>query len=181
MILSIMGMYEFDNTLFDGLTAPSYTDEDNNTYTVNKQVLINNILLKCAELEIIYTKFDTMKTAIEVWSEANKNAWNKLYKTELIKYEPLWNVDANVTIERERSGENENINSVQGFNTSTWSNANKDNGTFGDDETVTERRTGNIGVTASQDLIKKEREIADFNIIDFITDSFKKRFCLMVY
>ena len=48
-------------------------------------------------------------------------------------------------------------------------------------DTTTIRRTGNIGVTASQDLIKKEREIADFSTIEFITKSFKERFCLLVY
>ena len=48
-------------------------------------------------------------------------------------------------------------------------------------ETVKTRRTGNIGVTSSQQLIQAEREVAEFNIVDFITKSFKNRFCLMIY
>lgn len=40
---------------------------------------------------------------------------------------------------------------------------------------------GNIGVTTSQQMIEAERNVAKFNLIDFITTSFKKNFCLLVY
>ena len=40
---------------------------------------------------------------------------------------------------------------------------------------------GNIGVTTTQAMINQEREVDQFNVIDYIIDSFKKRFCLMVY
>lgn len=43
------------------------------------------------------------------------------------------------------------------------------------------RAHGNIGVTTTQEMIKQEREIATFNIIDVIITSFKNRFCLQVY
>lgn len=189
MLLSIMGMYEYDQTIFDGLEMPSYTDENNNTSVVDKTAAVNNILLKCAELEIIYPDIKIIKLAIGVWSAAEIDSWNKLYATQKIKYNPIWNVDADITqnrnLNRNRSGNNESVDSVQGFNSNQWSNAEKNNGSYTDGEITgeqfTERRTGNIGVTASQDLIQKEREVAEFNIIDHITESFKKRFCLMVY
>lgn len=41
--------------------------------------------------------------------------------------------------------------------------------------------TGNIGVTMTQQMITAEREIAVFNIIDFIINDFKERFCLRIY
>lgn len=40
---------------------------------------------------------------------------------------------------------------------------------------------GNIGVTTTQTMITQEREVDKFNIIDYIIDSFKQRFCLLVY
>lgn len=40
---------------------------------------------------------------------------------------------------------------------------------------------GNIGTTTSQFMIEEERRVVKFNIYDYIIDSFKKRFCLMVY
>ena len=43
------------------------------------------------------------------------------------------------------------------------------------------RAHGNIGVTTTQEMLKQEREIATFNIIDVIITSFKNRFCLQVY
>ena len=45
----------------------------------------------------------------------------------------------------------------------------------------TRTETGNIGVTMSQELINKEREIAMFNIYDVITKDFKDKFCLMIW
>lgn len=162
MWLSIMGMYEYDNSLFDGLDVPTYTDKNNVVHVVDKNKVIQSILLNCAELEILYQNLDTMKLAIGVWSAAEQDTWRKMYATQMMEYNPLWNVDADIV----------NIGSVMGFNESqNWSDAAKE----------TQRRTGNIGVTASQDLLQKERDIADFSIIRFITESFKKRFCIMVY
>lgn len=40
---------------------------------------------------------------------------------------------------------------------------------------------GNIGVMSSQDMIKQEREIDEFNIVDYIIRSFMQRFCILVY
>lgn len=162
MWLSIMGMYEYDNSLFDGLDVPTYTDDSGTIHTVNKQDVINSILLNCAELEVLYTNFDTMKLAIGVWSASEQDTWKKMFESQKLKYNPLWNVDADII----------NIGSVMGFNESAnWSDAAKE----------TQRRTGNIGVTSSQSLVQEYRSVADFSIIRFITESFKKCFCLMVY
>lgn len=162
MWLSIMGMYEYDDSLFDGLDVPTYTDKNNVIHVVDKSKVIQSILLNCAELEILYQNIDTMKLAIGVWSAAEQDTWKKMYESQMLEYNPLWNVDADIV----------NIGSVMGFNESTnWSDAAKE----------TQRRTGNIGVTSSQSLIREYREVADFSIIRFITESFKKRFCIMVY
>ena len=162
MWLSIVGMYEYDNSIFDGLDVPTYTDKSGIVHVLNKTDVVNSILLNCAELELLYSNIDTMKLAIGVWSAAEQDTWKKMFATQKMEYNPLWNVDADVV----------NIGSVMGFNEDTdWSDAAKE----------TQRRTGNIGVTSSQDLLQQERDVADFSIIRFITESFKKRFCIMVY
>ena len=241
MWLSIQGIYDYDNTVFDGFDAPSYTDDNNVVHTLNRDDVINNILLQCAELELVYPSVQMMKFAIGVWSASNSRTWDKLYKSMYLEYNPIWNVDATETetetnerdISRQHTGtnnntknltdaetrnlaDNETVNltdteSVQGFNSNSWSEAKKnvkagtdnithtgtdnithtgtDNTSISNNETVNDdnervlskRRTGNIGVTASQDLIAKEREVADFSIIEYITQSFKERFCLMIY
>lgn len=177
MFLSIMGMYKYDQTIFDGLELPTYTDENENIHTINREAVINSILLNCAELELLYPEFDTMKLAIGVWSASEQDTWLKMFRSQKVEYNPIWNVDAD--IDQSHYGSDENVNSVQGFNSSSWANAKKDKRDY--TEKYVERRTGNIGVTATQDLIQKDRDIADFSIIRFITESFKKRFCLMVY
>ena len=222
--LSIIGMYEYDPTVMDGLNVP---------IGINKEDVINNIMLECAELEIIYPRLETMKQAIEIWSNSNQLTWNKLYNTMTINYNPIWNVDADIVDSETITGgssegrtiartgqDKETVNlkdketkdltdtkSVQGFNSASWASAEKvdqtgtdtidhtgtdtidktenitDNVTETNNSTreYTQRRTGNIGVTTTQQMLEQERIIAEFNMIKYITDSFKKRFCLMVY
>ena len=50
-----------------------------------------------------------------------------------------------------------------------------------DTGTITTTRTGNIGVTSTQSLIKEQRDVVQFNIMDYIINDFKNRFCLLVY
>ena len=60
-----------------------------------------------------------------------------------------------------------------------------DTGTINHDTTdtgsITTTRTGNIGVTSTQSLIKEQRDVVQFNIMDYIINDFKNRFCLLVY
>ena len=194
--LSIMGLYNYDDTLFDGLQVPS---------GIEKQDIIDEILMQCAELEVLYPIPSIMKRAIEIWSNSNQIKWQKLYDTMTIEYNPIWNVDANITdtetitgsdnrtIERSGSGtDNETVNltdtetinltdteAVKGFNETSWADAKKntkggadtiahsgtDNRTLSSSENVsdgnisesqreyTQRRTGNIGVTTTQQML----------------------------
>lgn len=208
MFLSIMGMYEHDHTVFKGLKVPDGVDLD---------TVIIEICLQCAELEIVYPNIDTMKLAITAWSIANAHTWEKLYKTMNLEYNPIWNVDADITrtdktesdrdIARDQkmSGTNKDTpnltdtESVKGFNSNTWAESRKTTRTGTDtftssntdteninekrtdDNVFTERRTGNIGVTTTQQMIQAERDIAQFSIINYIVQSFKERFCLLIY
>lgn len=43
------------------------------------------------------------------------------------------------------------------------------------------RAYGNIGVTTTQDMIQAQRDIVEFNMIDYIIDDYKKHFCILVY
>jgi hypothetical protein len=52
-----------------------------------------------------------------------------------------------------------------------------------DTGTINHERTeqGNIGLTSTQQLIKEEREVDQFNIYDYIINDFRQRFCLALY
>lgn len=172
MWLSIMGLYEYDDTLFQGLQVPEGLDQE---------AVINEILLQCAELEIVYPDINIMKLAITTWSIANQYTWQKLYDTMVVEYNPIWNVDANVTIDRNTSGSGNATDAVKGFNSNTWAESDKTDTTSEAEEDVYERRTGNIGVTTTQQMLEQERKIAEFNMISYIAQSFKQRFCLLIY
>ena len=172
MLLSIMGLYEDDNTLFQGLQLPEGLDQE---------AVINEILLQCAELEIVYPSIDIMKLAITTWSIANQYTWQKLYDTMVVEYNPIWNVDATVVIDRDTSGQGNATDAVKGFNSDTWAESDKTDTDSWAVEDVTETRTGNIGVTTTQQMLEQERKIAEFNMISYIAQSFKQRFCLLIY
>ena len=148
MLLSIMGLYEYDNTIFQGLQVPEGVDQE---------AVINEILLQCAELEIIYPDINIMKLAITTWSVANQYTWQKLYDTMVVEYNPIWNVDANVTIDRNTSGSGNATDAVKGFNSNTWAESDKTDTSSSAEEDVYERRTGNIGVTTTQQMLEQEQ------------------------
>ena len=211
-MMSILNLYNYDSNIFSGLALPDGMDKDNT---------IDNILLECAELSLVYTDPVFMRKAIKQWSDKEQKIWGKLWATENLVYNPIWNVDGTVTetetFERNKnnnidratsSGETTSddvdqttIDSVTGYNSTAWQDHTKSvvdsdrdirrniSGTDNVDEEESEdsersletRRTGNIGVTTTQSMIREEREVAQFNTIDYITQSFKKRFCVMVY
>lgn len=172
MLLSIMGLYEYDNNLFEGLQLPE---------GLSREAVINEILLQCAELEIMYPNIDIMKLAITTWSLANQYTWQKLYDTMVVEYNPIWNVDATVNIDRNTSGSGNATDAVKGFNSDTWAESDKTDTNSSAEEDVIERRTGNIGVTTTQQMLEQERKIAEFNMISYIAQAFKQRFCLLIY
>lgn len=199
--LSIVGMYNYDDSIFDNLSLPDGVD---------KNLLINNILLDNAELSLVYTDLDFMKEAIVIWSESELDVWNRLYKAFNEEYNPLWNVDENTTETREIirndtgtliSNNNENTsgtktNSIKAFNSNEWAEHDKENGssqsssnidnTSTDNSNINEvfnrKRGGNIGVTMSQQLLEAELNVRPkMNIYKYISNSFKNRFCNMIY
>lgn len=312
--LSVLGLYQWDNSLLDGvvkyLPTPSKipTDYPDLYYpgdVIDPDMFKHNLLMECAELEVIYPDFDFLKWAVETWALKQSNVWQKFYNTCYYKYNPLWNKDGKITrteteerdlqtgatrdvtsttsrdttndvtrdltdavtrdltnagqtqtentrtvknsgnVKEDNNGTSNGTSTeqVSAFNsadfrnrsqvedsqtvintatttqdlttndtmTSTTTGNNTDSGTITTDssgtvktvgsdksnstdkdtssgtETGTITRTyedleqGNIGITMSQQMAQAERDYVKFNIVDFIIDDFKKRFCLLVY
>ena len=190
--MSILGLYFQDPDLFSGMVYPDELDRD---------VLIDSILSECAELEIIYPDPEYMKNLITLWSKKELYNWRKLYDTTQFVYNPIWNVDGIVTetetrnlqnkYQQTENADNKNVNAKTGYNSGAFEDAEQDTGRTdierggesADTGSVTRetKRGGNIGVTMTQQMIEAEREVDKFNIYDFIVDSFKRRFCILVY
>jgi len=274
--MSVYGLYQYNENLFDELALPD---------GIERETVINNILLDSMELETYITDPDALKTSIGYWSRAQLPIWQHLKETTEYVYNPIWNKDGTVTETETRdlagsktntqtrnlagtsgstetrnlsgtsgdtetrnlagtSGDTETRNLAGSGDTTTENGVNAFNGTgYADrDQSITNASTtdtgtvqhsgsttdtgtvqhsgstsdtgtvqhsgstsdtgtvkdtgqstntgtitrskiekGNIGVTTTQQMIKEEREIAEFNLVNYIVRSFIERFCLLVY
>lgn len=207
-MLSILGLYLYDNTIFDGMQLPkARTDEKTGVTTeaVEKDVLVDNLLLQLAELEVIYPDTEVMREAISRWSATRVREWDKLNLTLYMEWNPLHNYDrteewtdgeegsGNSTGNSTANGTNTSTDSVAGYNstslvengkTVTSGNSEQEStnsNSYNKNATHSGKMYGNIGVTTSDEMIKQFRDTVKFNIYDVIIDEFKQRFCLMVY
>lgn len=170
--LSILGLYSFDPSIFDGFMVPSGVD---------KQGVIDTILLNCAELEILYSDPDFMKGAIANWSLRNQTKWYKLYQTVVVSYDPIENYNRYEERGEVITPNTETITGVSAFNSPSFENASKTHVTGESHSDITSHMHGNIGVTTSQQMLEAERKLQDWTIYDFIAEDFKNMFCLLVY
>lgn len=195
-LLSVMGLYQFDDTIFNVMAVPAGID---------KEAVIGAIMTECAELEILLPDPDIFKTSLRYWSISQLPIWQKLYDSTQYEYNPIWNKDGTITETRKldvTDKETRNLassanttatGSVAGYNSSTLrtqeqqvvSGSGTDTGTRSNvtdhDETITRRETGNIGVTTTQQMINEQREVVQFDIYKYIVQSFKSMYCLGVY
>lgn len=100
--LTLIGMYNWDNTLFDGITLPT---------SLTRQTLIKNILLRGGEFETIYADPDFMKQAIGAWSDKWQATFTRWTNALAIEYDPLENYDRmeDWTDNRDRAGERQEM------------------------------------------------------------------------
>lgn len=182
--ISILGLWNADNTLFDDMQLPEALD---------RETVINAILLKCSELETLYTDPEFMKNALRIWSGYRIVVWDALYKTTQFDYNPIWNKDGTITetenrdTESSASGSGTGQQAVKAFNDTSWTDHTKNTtdsqaASTGKEAITRERREqGNIGVTTTQQMIREERDVREFNTIEYIIDDFRTEFCLMIY
>ena len=164
MTLSLLGLYQYNEQLFDGLRLP---------VGVNKDSLVNNLLAETAEFEILYPDAEFMANMISVWSAKELPVWEKLEETLHYDYDPISNYDRH----EESTNTGESLGKVAGYNAADLVNSSG----ASTDVKRKARMWGNIGVTTTQKMIEEQRGVVKFNMMDYIIESFIKRFCLMVY
>ena len=187
MKLTLIGMYNYNNSLFDDLVFP-------NNSLLNKETAVKRILLECGEFEVLYSDWDFLKFAITEWGKKWYYTFQKWVEALEIKYEPLENYNRVEHWEdvSERSSEvnSESANHIKhrtydnGTMTETDSSNGSSSGTGSDNANI-ERdgyARGNIGVTTSQQMLLSSFELyRGFNLYDQIANIFKTELCIMVY
>lgn len=82
--LTIVGMYNYDQSLFDGLTFPTGIDKD---------IAVNEILMRSGEFCALYTDPIFMKLQIGIWGQKHERTFKKWIDALSMTYNPLENYD----------------------------------------------------------------------------------------
>ena len=154
--LSVLGIYNYDSQIFDRLELPEGVD---------KETVVNSILMECADLEVLYPVPVVLQTAIGLWSKSMLPSWKRQYKAITAEYDPIENYnrfeDWEDTAHSEGAGSSEVADS---------NSAHKG------------RVHGNIGVTTSAAMVREEVDLRrKLSMVDIIVNDFKNRFVLLVY
>lgn len=206
--MSLLGLYNYDNRLFDLLTVPSGIDKD---------ILIDNILQESSEFETLYPDWEYMYHSIGLVSKKWQRTFTKWKKALDIEYDPIYNYDryekwtdegtdsgtvqntGSSSSKESSSGSGSAITNVNAYDSNTFqpdgkSDSNQSANSSGEDtnnssETRNLKTTGkhdghlygNIGVTTSQQMLESELEIDQWNLIEHITDIFIRELCILIY
>jgi len=82
--LSILGLYNYQPAIFDSLTIPT---------SVDRETLIDNIIMEAAELELLFPNADILVRLIGNWSKTRLAAWNRMIGALDAEYNPIENSD----------------------------------------------------------------------------------------
>ena len=181
-MLSITGLYNYDNTIFDDMHLPEGVDRD----TVLQKILIDN-----AELGLVYTDPAVVKMLIANWSSIHAENWGRIHAALTAEYDPISNYDRRETWTDTGNSSSEQTTGterkVAGWNTAPTTETaeaveNSGTGSSSSSNTRTGRAYGNIGVTTNQQMIEAEMQLRSTQTLpEIISDSFKSNFCIMVY
>ena len=82
--ITLIGMYNWDNTIFSELTLPTGIDKD---------LFINSLLLQGGEFEVLYPDPDFMKTAIKIWGMKWFRTFSRWLEGTQAEWNPIHNYD----------------------------------------------------------------------------------------
>ena len=184
--ISIIGLYNWDPTLFDDMVLPSYTNKDGVVFKLDRDTMTDSILLELGQLETLFPDPYKMKEIIRIWSSRREPSWSRMYRVLIEDYDPFINIRRDETrkITQDRNLKGEYKGKVNAWNSMTAVDRDSSESTDTGKITTTEEYhlEGDSAITDAQDVMKKEIEIRkSYNMYDIIIEEFKRRFCLMVY
>ena len=97
--MTLMGLYNYDDSIFVNLDLPTSLD---------REITINNILLRCGECPLIYSNVSMNKIAIGVWSKKWKPSIERMITALDEEYNPLHNFDRYEKYDDERHNTDSN-------------------------------------------------------------------------
>lgn len=172
---------------------------------IDKQLVVDTIMIKNGELEPLYKDADFMQWACSSWAKKWFPSFERWLLALTEDYNPLHNYDRFEEIEEEHdnatAGKMDGTTKDHTTSTNTRSAFNSDkyephdrneldsSGTTGSTTSGSDKGTfgrkahlyGNIGVTTSAQMLEGEIEVRRYNIYDLIADCFTTELCLLIY
>ena len=165
--LSILGLYNYDNTIFDLLTLPEGMD---------KTTLVKSICAELADMELLYPNPEVMKDLIGVWSVGCQYEWAKLLESMNFEYNPIDNYDRTETrtltsqgsgsgtdggsdslsTTKQHTGQEQDTGKITAFNSGNLADKNQSTGTSS--ATDTETASTQYGKTKQETFSKSDSE-----------------------
>lgn len=202
--ITLIGMYNADETLFDGLNLPAEIDKDE---------FINNLLITAGEFEVVFSDYDFLKFSIGVWSRKWYRTFDKWLEGMKATWNPIENYDRyeeiNDTTGRNLENKSNGTNTIKGKNTDKTENKvsaydsdayspesfNENNGSSeSENKVISEDKVkedtifkhtahihGNIGVTQSSEMLVAYLDVAKWSLYDKMTDLFKNELLICIY
>lgn len=115
--LTTWGLYNADNTIFDKFHIPT---------ALNKDQLVNYILMETMELETLYPSPAWFSHVLDVWSAVKLPCWEELEKTLHYEYNPIHNYDRKEELTDADSGTSSGTGSSSGNSTNNSTNNSTD-------------------------------------------------------
>lgn len=82
--LTLIGLYNYDQTIFDGLTFPA---------GIEKDIAVDEILVRAGEFETMYPDPVFLKSAITHWGRKHYRTFDKWVGALALEFDPLYNFD----------------------------------------------------------------------------------------
>lgn len=190
--MTMIGAYNYDNSIFDGLSLPDGID---------KETCVNEILNKCGEFTLLYTDLDFLKNMITHFSKKHYRTFEKWLKGLSEEFNPLHNYDRHEVytdthksnaVSNSATNSNSSIDTkVSAYDSATMQPKEREessgSGTgsainSSNDEVKHEAHLyGNIGVTTSTQMLEDYLRVERWNIYEHIADIFCDEFCIAIY
>lgn len=181
-MISIVAVYNYDNTIFDELELPEDAD---------RETIIDKIMIDNAELSLVYTDPEAVKKLIGNWSKVHSGNWSRILEALEAEYSPIENYDRYEDFTDTGSSSTQQstgtTRKVAGWNNDSSLTPSEGVDSSGSGSgSSTNRRTGhthgNIGVTTAMQMITEEVKLrSSVTLAEVISRSFKQNFCIMVY
>lgn len=171
-----MKVKNLQRSLFENVNLPE---------SFTPALFYDNLKMMYGEYDLISDNTEELLYDFQAFFNINYYKYNKLAETTKVEYNPIENYNMTEKVTSENIGEtsSESTNKEYTIDTDTlkdsMQNVTTNNSNI--NGTTETERSGNIGVTTTQQMLDSERKIANFNLYDIMCLDFVTTFCFLLH